>query len=350
MPARNSGQARTVWIVFDEWDQRLAFSARHAGLRLPEIDRFRSQALYASNAYPSAIGTAWSVPAMLTGERARNAAMVGAEDMVFEVPRRKGPVRLKGYPNVFSAARRTGATTGVVGWALPYCPILGADLTVCEWWGYSRNKLLGWGDTFGAIMPNQIRSLFETYDHSPFGQPLTTRHHARVYREMLAAAENMCADGTMDLVFLHLPVPHGPFFYSRATGRDDRGAAPVLGMFFEQDIRGYIDALALVDLTLGKLRRRMEEAGLWDNTAVLLSADHPLREARKLDGVFSQNVPFLLKMPGQREGISYTEPFNTSLAHDLVLAVLAGQVADGPAVMRWLDAHRRDTPFTPLPE
>jgi hypothetical protein len=35
--------------------------------------------------------------------------------------------------NLFSTAQHLGYRAGVVGWALPYCRILGDDLTRC-WW------------------------------------------------------------------------------------------------------------------------------------------------------------------------------------------------------------------------
>ena len=80
----------------------------------------------------------------------------------------------------------------------------------------------------------------------------------------------------------------------------------------------------------------MESAGLWDDTIVLVSSDHWLREENKTD----RRIPFILKMPGQKTGISYDAPFNTVVSHDLVLALLRGELKDAEGVAGWLDGHR----------
>ncbi|MEW6738022.1 MAG: hypothetical protein AB1489_42490, partial [Acidobacteriota bacterium] len=41
-----------VWMLFDEMDQRLAFSQRPETLKMPETDRLVNEAIFATNAYP----------------------------------------------------------------------------------------------------------------------------------------------------------------------------------------------------------------------------------------------------------------------------------------------------------
>ena len=43
---------RVLWVVLDEWDQRLTFVNRPAGLQLPELDRLRRESFHADNAAP----------------------------------------------------------------------------------------------------------------------------------------------------------------------------------------------------------------------------------------------------------------------------------------------------------
>jgi hypothetical protein len=90
----------------------------------------------------------------------------------------------------------------------------------------------------------------------------------------------------------------------------------------------------------------MESAGNWDSTTVLLSSDHPYREAKSLDGKSDLRVPFLLKLAGQSEGLSYSAEFNTILTHDLLLAILKGELSTAE-VVPWLDQHR--SMFDPNP-
>ena len=58
-------------------------------------------------------------------------------------------------------------------------------------------------------------------------------------------------------------------------------------------------------------------------------------------------IPFVLKLAGPHEPITYDPAFNTVLTHDLLLALLRGEVSGPQSVVAWLDAHRSigDSPF-----
>ena len=124
--------------------------------------------------------------------------------------------------------------------------------------------------------------------------------------------------------------------------------------------RGYLDNLALVDRTVGELRRAMERAGTWDQTTVVISADHWWRTEMWSRGPFltkedaalsgtkmDHRIPFVVKLAGQQEPVIYDHPFNTVLTHDLLLALLRGEVSSPQTVAAWLDAHRTigDSPY-----
>lgn len=103
--------------------------------------------------------------------------------------------------------------------------------------------------------------------------------------------------------------------------------------------------LALADRTLGKLRHAMETSGQWDKTWLILSADHSWRESPRYDGRRDLRVPFLIKAPGPGKSITCSPPINTSLTHDLVLAILHGEPTDQQQTVAWLEAH----PSVPAP-
>ena len=136
-------------------------------------------------------------------------------------------------------------------------------------------------------------------------------------------ALEIAADPAIGLALVHLPVPHPPAIFDRSTGRITTARGP-----------GYVDNLALADRTLGELREAMERAGVWDRTAVLVSADHGWRawlwrgspwwnsdDGRMPNGdVFG--VPFLLKLPGQTSAIGCGAKFNTLVTRDLITRIL----------------------------
>ncbi len=320
---------RIVWIIFDEWDERLTFLERDPSIHMPELDRFRSQALYAANAYPPSWQTPWSLPALLTGRLVADAKPRGPSDLRLFLPAPQPPVTWRDLPNTFSEARALRYNVGVVGYYHPYCRQFNDSLSACSWWptALQYNSM---GNSFREVMWNQVRSLFETGSRSPFGQSLAVQEHGREQQNSLAAAKELVQDPQMGFVFLHFPVPHAPYAYDRRTRQ----------FTLRSPSTGYWDNLALLDEFVGQLRATMEAANLWDGSTVLLSSDHWYRASVLLDGKRDHRVPFLLKMPGQHEGLTFSTPFNTVLSHDLILAILHGEIADGRGAGEWIDRHR----------
>ncbi len=328
---------RVLWVIFDEWDQRLTFRERSPLIQLPELDRFRAASLSASNAYSPGPETSYSMPALITGRMVADFRKVDPDTMLVKHPGLTEPVDWGREQNIFADARQAGFNTAVVGWYHPYCRAIAWSLTDCAWWELeSQHNSMGVG--FFSILVNQARSLFETSLFSPFGQSLATAHHGANYGEMLARAKQELARRDLGLTLLHLPVPHAPHAYNMRTGRFDLANAP---------IRGYLDSLVLTDRTLGEIRRTMERLGTWNTTTILLSADHSFRAAPALDHKKDHRVPFLLKMEGHNEPVAFDAPFNTLLTHDLLLAILRGEVSTPVQAAGWLDRHRTiaDSPY-----
>ncbi len=328
---------RIVWVIFDEWDYRLTFRDRIPSLPMPEVDRFAQTSLRASEAYPPSGQTPWSLPALTTGHLVREVDAKGPDDLVLLLPPGQKPIHWRAVPTTFSEARAAGYNVGLVGFYHPYCRMFANDLSACWWWptALQYNSM---GAGFFQILPNQVRSLFETDSRSPFGQALAVQEHGRIQRESVRHAVELVRDPRFGFLFLHLAIPHAPYAFDRRTGR----------FTSRSPVTGYWDNLILLDRTVGRLRAAMERAGLWDNSIVLLSADHWDRSSQLLDGKKEHRIPFLLKMPGQHEGLAFDHPFNTVLSHDLMLALMRGELTDAQSVADWLDRHRTiaDSPYS----
>ena len=104
----------------------------------------------------------------------------------------------------------------------------------------------------------------------------------------------------------------------------------------------------------------METAGVWDSSAVVISGDHWWRAEvwSRLDSVTAEEaavapatpdhrVPFVVKLPGEKEPLAYQPEMNTILTHDLLLAMLRGEVRTPQEAAAWLDQHRSigDSPY-----
>jgi hypothetical protein len=96
----------------------------------------------------------------------------------------------------------------------------------------------------------------------------------------------------------------------------------------------------------------MQQAGVWDQATVLITSDHSLRtklwqsfpgwtaESRAVAGVEQDpRVPFLLKLQGQKTGVTLDQPFSNVIIHDLVLALLRRQLPNPAAIASWLQAE-----------
>jgi hypothetical protein len=187
------------------------------------------------------------------------------------------------------------------------------------------------GDGFWQILPHQARSLFETSLFSLFGRPLCADQQTNTYRASLREAEALADETRFGFTLVHLPIPHAPHAYNRKTGEFTLGNSP---------IAGYVDSLALLDRTVGEIRRSMEKAGTWDSTTVLFTSDHSYRDAAQLDGRGDGRIPYLLKLASQKETVTYREPFNAVVTGDLLLAVMRGEIGDAASATAWLDRNR----------
>jgi hypothetical protein len=331
---------RVLWIVFDEWDYRLTFPDRSPSLDFPEINRFCRESVHGENAYaPDNEETLTSLPALITGKLVAEAVKGGADELWLKFAGAPGLVRWSEQPDIFGAARAMGYNTALFGWFHPYCRVINRNLTQCAYWPLATQFSNGMGSRFTEILPNQARSLFETTFKSAFGQNITTLAHRATYFQMRERALRAAVDPALSLTLVHLPIPHAPHFYNRYTGRYD------LKNWTQSR---YFDSVKLVDNTIGDLRHAMESTGLWDSTTVLLSADHPHREAHLIDGKADHRIPFLLKLAGSREGAVFDAPFNTVLTHDLLLAILRKDVASPPSVVEWLERRRTIGDAAPL--
>jgi len=341
LPPKPAGAPRVVWVIFDEWDQDLTFSERPSRIQLPEIDGLRATGFSATEAIRPNMFTDWSMPALTTGIALEDVHPDGPAELMIRPRGSDKFLRWSQQDTVFREARKMGFNTAIVAWAIPYCRVLNSDLSNCWWWSGS-NQYNSAGTTLPEMLVNRPRSLYENIYRSPFGQSLSTARHIWVAESVVAKSLEVACDPSVGMALLHMPVPHPPYFYNAATGQNDRGGALLTGIV-QQTQQGYIDALALTDKIVGQLRRSMEQAGVWNTTTVIFSADHPFRHRTNLDGhPVSRRVPYLVKMAGPAEQLSYTAPFSALLTRKLIVAILSGELSRPAQISSWFDGHRAD--------
>lgn len=344
LPRRSPDAPRVLWLVFDGLDQRLAFDERPAGLALPEFDRLRGESLVASRALPISTATLVSLPALLTGQTITYCDPQGPDELMIYTEGSAAAVPWSRQPTVFSRARALGVASGLAGWFHPYCRLFGSQLETCASWpfrfaGGPRSVPVRMRDV-AAMMLWSLPFTDQFFFVDPLGLELfPTRSfrgdHRRKHEGILAAARVMAADPALGLVFVHSPVPHGPGIYDRRTGKLGAPADPK---------EWYLDNLALTDRALGELRQALEQAGLAERTAIVVTADHSWGASASFDGKRDPRVPLLVHLPGQADSRLYEPQLRTVVLHDLVLALLSGEVKNADQAARWLEARSEAAP------
>jgi hypothetical protein len=318
VPAKDWASApRVLWIILDEWDQRLAFLERPPGVALPELDRLASESLLATNALPPSNLTRNSLPALTTGRLVTNSTPASGHELSVAFADSPVPLPWSSQPNIFQSARDLGLNVALVGWYHPYTRLFGgvANFVASYPTGGGIDSC-----SFSQNIANQALASLPT-----FARHEQLRHFRAAYDHVSTLVTNT----DFGFIFWHAPIPHDPGIYD--PQRKQFTASQYL------KTTSYLGNLVLCDAVLGKLRRDMERAHLWEHTWVLLSADHSLRDDRF--GKMDPRVPFLLKAPGTNTPVLYSPTFNTVASHDLLLGIMRAQIRTLPDAALWLDAH-----------
>jgi hypothetical protein len=345
---------RVVWIIFDELSEAIAFDKRPDSLQLPNLDKLKAESFCASSARAPADSTEVSMPSLILGEQVVTVSPCGPDSLYLRTRSRAEAFAWSAAPNVFDKARESGFNTGLVGWFHPYCRVLNRSLTKCYWTAAWLNSGIEEPSTpqgLSNAMWYRARLQFAALPlvgHLPGVFPGTCQRQEKVLRfsYLLDRTLELITDPSMGLVLVHLPIPHPPAIYNR----------------FERNLtaqgrNGYLDSVALVDETLGVMRQSMEQAGLWERTAVLLSADHGWRthlwrgdpdwtaDDQIAAQVDTSGVPFLLKLPGQTSGALYIKPLRTIITSRLITEILSGGVTDPAAIPNFIERFEAEVQF-----
>ncbi len=356
LPDRGSHAPRLIWLLFDELDQRLAFSQREPGLELPELDRLRSESLVSDHVSQTAESTVPAIPSLLSGIMFSYVEAQGADTLLVQPAGSSRLVDWRTEPNVFRRARQIGVNAAIIGWHHPYCRLLGDAVVDCA----SEESIhfppilrertaaaAGVWKTVGYLFRLQWVNITDLF-RVPSGATSESDKDAEVqaqqqqqYFAIRDRAYQEAVDPRIGLLYVHFPTPHLFAIYNRQT-KD----------FSLSSHTTYFDNLALVDRTLGELRRRLESAGLWDSTSLLITSDHGLRQTlwhnrlnwtpefdRLLVNGQSPVVPFIAKLGGGHAGAAYQEPFSNLTTSDFAMAVLSGEISSPDQGRRWLARH-----------
>lgn len=326
-------QKRIVWILFDELSYDQTYEKRATGLELPAFDRLRAESVVFADVVPAGYYTDQIIPALLRGRPV--AAIRSQADGHLELREQSAGAWQSFDPTktLLADAHNLGWRTAIAGWFNPYCRIFRGVVDSCLWepesWlfpGHMSQANSAWGNALAPLMVKVSTS-----------RRMLADEHREAYRVLLERARNLIADPSLRFVFVHLPVPHPPGIYRRATNRQENGGS-------------YLDNLALADRTLAELRTVIEHTPDANTTMLIVSSDHSLRvpkwrggqywtreDERTFGARFDPRPVLAVHFPGQAKASVDRRAFDELRTYALVEGLLHGEIGSADGLQRWCD-------------
>jgi hypothetical protein len=337
MPAHAGPHLRIVWIVFDELSYDQTFGHRLAGLQLPAFDALSGESVKYSRVQPVGDRTEQVLPSLLLGRTIQDVKYTWSNQLMVQLPLSLRWIPFRAARTPFALAKERGWNTGVVGWYNPYCSLLKPYLDDCYWSHYDvenpawtlvpgQSAFSGAMDGLGVVFGSRAdKEKIET-------EAARSRLHLISEQKIYAHALTLAANDRIDLMLLHLPVPHFPNVYDRHTGK------------FTLRGNSYADNLVLADIDLAGLLKELQASPRWADTMVIVCGDHSWRapwwritpywtaeDERISDGgKFDPRPAMLVHYPGQTAGFVDSEAVSLMEVH----RIIASMITTGHAPVR----------------
>jgi hypothetical protein len=311
---------RVVWLIFDELDYRLLFDKRPARLAVPHFDRLSAESVHFSQARQAGDHTLVSLPALFSGARQD---VAGSTVFCRDISR---------------ADHDWANSDSVMGDI-----IAGGGNTALLSWMQIEHRLVLAGQNPAPIAIWQWQTLIETLplvQRSHLVAALNRSEHATTLHWLKEKTIQTVTDPKLDFAVAHLSIPHLPGICPLQEGKPFQFVCKA----------NYLDNIMLADQVMGEIRQAMEQAGLWDETVVVVTSDHRWRseiwrfsplwteeEARLADNSRDERVPFFVKMPGEPpKSVRYDAHFDTVNSRDLLRNIAFGKIGSSEQVVEFL--------------
>jgi hypothetical protein len=319
----SAARNRVVWIIFDEWDQRILFDERPADLKLPHLDRLVGESVMATRAYAPSGRTLISIPALLTGRLIAEAQAKDDDELQIRFSGEKARRDFRSTYNIITEALLGGHRVGIAGWYHPYGRLFPqTDNLTARSFGFPpfqgfRSEMIP--DALAAQLQFLISPIY------------IWQLYRDLHIQLHAAALDGVGDAALDLVFLHYNVPHLPGIYDRER--------QVYSISRSNSMNEYLGNLALVDRTLGELLLKLDTAGLRDSTTLIVTADHWWRSAPWVEKGKGYPVPLILRAQGGGNSERVEATLCTTSLRTVVRDILAGKCVDNVSLASRLRAE-----------
>jgi len=325
---------RVLWLIFDEWDQKITFDHRKPELKIPTIDAMRENFFAADFAREAGLGTLTSVPTMIMGETV-TAIRFGASDKLFVKTERNDEfVPWRKTQNLFREVHDRGINSAILTDSfLSFCRQF-HDLTAKCWenGGWWDGGVKSLADGIYDFSKSALRNLPYFNKRLSFGALYTNLDQKRKFEKFLGANQDTVTDPEIKFAYIHWLLPHDPYYYDSSA--DKLLAAPDGSV-------DYWDSLVLVDKVLSNILKNLDDSNLRKNTVLLVTSDHGNRAASLLGLNKGEFVPFMVSLPNETSGFRFKKQFSMVAVKELILNIYDGkirtnkQLADFLSEARW---------------
>jgi len=334
-----------LWVIFDELDERATFEHSLGRLKLPNFAALSQVAFRARHACETGDFTAKAIPSYTLGKVVKNVRWDSANELMLRIDGEQTFVPWTKQNTIFHDARALGRHTAIVGYYHPYCRLFQGVVDACSTSPCAEaGALMKWWALLQAVpLPRAMALQLERtlpslrtvkrFDGAQFDAwKLTMARYVR--QDHLEAEQNLreklmstLQDTRIDFVFTHLPVPHPPTLVSIAVADAGSAGNP-----------GYAHDIQAADSILGTIRSTLEAQNRWDEATVIVTSDHTVRPLWKdylalsptllqaITTMRDRTIPFLVKLPHQKRPLTFDKPFNSVAIHDVVQAVMRGEI------------------------
>ncbi len=272
IPAQPAAKPRLVWIIFDELAYKPVFEARDRSLNLPNFDRLRLQSTTYNNITPIGYHTNLVVPRLLLGRIVTSSTFNTKNQLLVRTADDPHWEPFDSAASIFGMARQHGLSTSIAGWYLGYCPIFAGTATECYWSNDDTED--GAPPSVNASFADDVWFPLRIATEQLVAPRLAiadvahweSLSHVATVKDMSQHALAALTSSQADIIYLHLPVPHPPAFWSRRTHNFDVGGS-------------YLDSLDYSDRFLpGQILDILEDQQpRWPETTLIIQGDHSWR-------------------------------------------------------------------------
>jgi hypothetical protein len=326
-------EPKIIWMLFDEMDPFFAITHRPSSIALPELDLLRNQSVNASHMYQLGNGTLGAIPSLTLGEKCDHVMRQGPNCLqVF--PKKGASFNWKNGKHIFIEAYQMNRNPAVLGWYHPYDFLLKGVTYFSRYEKNNKVPCLFWV-SFGTFLQTSfLNPLAEIF--SKFFKPnnksdfLLAPKQEEHYFAFLEDVKSVLSDDKYNFVFIHFPIPHAPTITKFSHLHEN----PL--------VDNYLNNLLLVDKTLCVLRKSLGDAK-WNSAVVVLTSDHWFRPpslVRDFPEREKYLVPFLIKMPFQKEGYVCDTTLNSTILFPFFLEVMRGNLRTEKDLLSFIERKK----------